>query len=290
MSLLTSPITYDKEFSSALSAMRSAIRAGGGLPIAVNGLSGGAPTAFLSESITALRGDGAPPSLIIERDADMAEHRAAELVSLGIKAAAFKPRALVFNKISASHDSERERLSVLSSLLRGECEAVVTTLSAVLFKTLPRETLASRMISFSLGDTLSPRRLAERLSDMGFQRVFSVDGAGQFAVRGGIVDFWADVEKAPIRVEFFGDEIDRITEFDPISQRSASSLSSAGILPAREVVPGEGQRARLIEFIRREISRGNDALSGDLLLLESDSQLLDIDKYLGVKFRWLDAE
>lgn len=285
MSFITSFITYDREFESAVSAMRSAIRAHGGLPIAVNGLSGGAPSAFVAESIIALRGEGAPPALVIERDAEAAEQRAAELSSFGISAAVFKPRALVFHKISASHDSDRERLSVLSSLLRGECEAVVTTLSAALLHTIPRELLASHTLSLSLGTNISPRTLSERLFDMGFQRVSSVDGAGQVAVRGGIVDFWADVQKEPVRIEFFGDEIDRITAFDPISQRSLFALDAANIQPAREVVIDAAGRARLGEYIRREAGRGNDAVAGDLLLLEAGAIITDVDKYLGVIYR-----
>ena len=72
MSLATSFITCDKEFSSALDAIRSELRAGGGLPVAVNGLSGGAPRAFVAECILALAAEGGGVALVIERDEDAA--------------------------------------------------------------------------------------------------------------------------------------------------------------------------------------------------------------------------
>ena len=282
MSFTTSFITCDREFSSALSALKSALSSGGGLPLAVNGLSGGAPLAFIAECLYAIRPTAPAPALIIERDEEAAAETAARLSELGIRALAYKPRNLVLHKISASHDSDRERLSVLWALLSGECETVVTTLSAALGYTMPREALRERAVSFALGDTLAPAALAERLLALGFSRVSTVDGAGQFASRGGIVDFWAEADKEPIRVEFFGDEIDRISSFDPLSQRSTGSLSSASLMPAREVVLDGESRERLCAFISREIREGNAMLSSDLALLKADAALPDIDKYLGV--------
>ena len=282
MSFTTSFITYDREFSSALCALKSALSSGGGLPLAVNGLSGGAPHAFIAECLYAIRPIAPAPALIIERDEEAAAETAARLSELGIRALAYKPRNLVLHKISASHDSDRERLSVLSALLSGECEAVVTTLSAALGYTMPRAALRARAVSFALGDTLAPAALAERLLALGFSRVSTVDGAGQFASRGGIVDFWAEADKEPIRVEFFGDEIDRISSFEPLSQRSTGALSSASLMPAREVVLDGESRERLCEFISRQIREGNDSLSSDLALIKAQVGLPDIDKYLGV--------
>ena len=283
MSLATSFITCDKEFFSALDAIRSELRAGGGLPVAVNGLSGGAPRAFVAECILALAAEGGGVALVIERDEDAAAETAAALCESGVRAAVFKPRTLVFHKISASHDRDRERLSVLSSLISGELSAVVTTMSAALAYTMPREVLASCSAAFQTGDELAPSSLCERLAALGFKRVDSVDGAGQFASRGGIVDFWADVDRDPIRVEFFGDEVDRISSFDPLSQRSGEMLERASVMPAREVTLGKESRERLITYMKNAIRHGgSEKLENELALARAEIAFEGIDKYLPV--------
>ena len=136
------------------------------------------------------------------------------LCDFGIRALEFKPRDLVFHNISASCDVDRERLSVLDAILRGECDALVTTPSAAVAFTVPRETFANCAVALRVGAEFPPEELTERLATLGFSRTDMVESAGQFSRRGDIVDIWASASELPIRVEFFGDEIDRIAYFD----------------------------------------------------------------------------
>ena len=71
---------------------------------------------------------------------------------------------------------------------------------------------------------------------MGYQRVNTVLEPGQFSKRGGILDVWPPAEKLPIRLDFFGDEIETIRQFDPASQRTVEKLNSVLITPAREFI------------------------------------------------------
>ena len=285
---LTEFITRDAEFASALEAARAAIKTPKPLPIAVNGLSGGAEEAFLCELLLGIRDVRRGVTLVIESSEDRAVRAAARLSSLGVTTRTYKPRTLTFHNISASHDIERERLSVLLSVLTGECEAVVTTASAALSYTLPKDYLAARSQSIRVGDELSLKTLSEKLTLLGFKRVDAVESAGQFAVRGGIADFWINADESPIRVEFFGDEIDRMSYFDPISQRSEGAAEAVTLLPAAEIVLDDGARARVTEYIEKMLKRAEgesaERLAAELDLIRAGIMLEGRDKYLPVVY------
>ena len=183
-------------------------------------------------------------SVVFVGDAAAASRLADELQADGLRAAAYLPREYVLYHVSASHDAERSRLAVLSALLDHRLDVVVTTPAAALGYTVPRERLRARTLTIRVGDTLSPEALCRVLADCGFLSVGAVEGAGQFAHRGGIVDFSADGDAPPVRVEFFGDEVDRIGHFDPLTQRLTEPLDEAAVFPAREVIPDAEARER----------------------------------------------
>ena len=249
----------------------------------------GLPTPFLSllvrEGCRVL--SPAHPSVVFAADAATASRLAAELEADGLRAAAYLPREYVLYHVVASHEAERARLAVLSALLEGRLDVVVTTPAAALGYTVPRERLRARTLTVRTGDTLSPEALCRVLADCGFLSVGAVEGAGQFAHRGGIVDFSADGALPPVRVEFFGDEVDRIGHFDPLSQRLTESLDEAAVFPAREVIPDAAARARICEEIVKQQKRiDNDevkrALDAELAVLRSDAEVRFADKYIGL--------
>ena len=285
---LTEFICYDREFASALDALKESVKTPNPHPIAVNGLTGGATAAFLTETLIGIREVGRGVTLVIEENEDSAARCAARLSSLGVRVGHYKPRTLTFHNISASHDTERERLSVLFSILSGECEAVVTTASAALSYTLPREYLSARSTRLRVGDTLPPRTLAETLTLLGFKRGETVESAGQFAVRGGIADFWVNATDSPIRVEFFGDEIDRMSYFDPISQRSEGVAEECTLLPAAEIVLDGEARERITAYIEKMIksapSESAAKLEAERDLIKAGIMLDGRDKYLPVVY------
>ncbi len=287
MKKLTSLITADKEFQSLITLAGEELSKKEMLPIAVNGLSGGAHYAFITEAVRELyRKTGAPVLVLLGNDTE----RDAVLECLtasGVKALGYKRRDFVFHNISASHDNERERLSVLLSIAEGELEAVVTTPDASISTTVPYEKLIKLAMTLEIGTSVSPDALCESLSDMGFKRVESVEAAGQFARRGGIVDFFINSDDNPIRVEFFGDEIDRMVSFDVITQRAIEAKSTVKILPALEVMIDGEAAERIKKELETLISRAKTdetraTLREELSALRADTTLHSRDKFLGL--------
>ena len=134
MQKITGLIRSDGEFISFLSTLRSAFSSSERLPIAVNGLSGGAESAFICEAVRSAKELTGMPTLVI-CETDSERRRITDiLLASGIRAVGYKKRDLVFHNIKASHDVDRERLSLLSSLMKSECEVVVTTASALQFR------------------------------------------------------------------------------------------------------------------------------------------------------------
>ncbi|MBR2342939.1 MAG: transcription-repair coupling factor [Clostridia bacterium] len=278
-------IREDREFSEYERTLLAALSKPKAAPISVSGLSGGAEDALIVESVhtAALRSAGTLVLLPTEAECERVHSM---LTLAGIYARRLPPREPIYYNISASHDVDRERLSVLHALTTGECPAVVATPAAALSYTLSRGELASRTVSLRVSGECSPESLITSLTGMGFARVDSVEERGQYAHRGGIVDFWSEEQESPVRVEFFGDEIDRMVYFDPLSQRSVENVENITVLPAREVVAnGEARERmktivdkllaskRLSEGARAKLVRERDAINNAASLEFADKYI-----------------
>ncbi len=248
---ITELIRCDREYKSVVLALEEQLHTEKPLPLVVNGLQGGASDAFLAEIVRDGRALTGTAVLLLAENEDAAERVCALLSRSGLHAAVFKARDLVFHNISASHDTERERLSVLSSLMTGQIDAIVTTPAAALLHTMPREVLAETAVQLAVGDEISPDALQRKLTALGFTAVDMVESAGQFARRGGIVDVFANAEEPPVRIEFFGDEIDRMESFDPETQRVSAPCPALQILPAAEVPVTPEARASILKTLER---------------------------------------
>ena len=108
------------------------------------------------------------------------------------------------------------------------------------------------MTDISLGDRFDLNALSKKLVESGYTRAETVEGVGQFALRGGILDVWSPLS-APVRVEFFDDEVDAMGEFDVTTQRRTQNVKSLTILPAAEVLPAltGGGREKMLERLGR---------------------------------------
>ncbi len=254
-------------------------------PIALSGLPLPALELLCAEGCRRLAAEGRGPVLIFTKTAEAASRLALLLRSEGLSAEFYPPRDYILYHISASHDAERTRLSVLSSLLAGGLDAVVTTPTAALGYTMPRARLSAASLSVKVGDALSPEELASVLSACGYRAVTTVEAAGQFAHRGGILDFAAEGDRPPIRIEFFGDEVDRIGRFDFLTQRLCEGLSEASVFPAREVVPDGAARERILADIARREKKTEEsellsALRAERAVVEGEGELPFADKYI----------
>ena len=287
MERLTSLIREDSEFSASLEALRGEVVKKERAPIVINGLSRGADFAYLTEAVGESVRITDAPALVIAATDSVRTKIASLFSEAGLRCAEYKPRDFVFYNISASHDVERERLSVLSDLLSKDLDVVVTTLSAASLFTTPREKLESLAFSLSLGEEIDEGTLSRNLESLAFKRVELVESAGQFAVRGGIVDVWHKADSHPIRIEFFGDEIDRMAYFDPITQRSVASLETLKLIPASEVIIDTDALLRVNNCIDNLIKKAKSAecaakLAEEKTLLAAGLQPDFRDKYISL--------
>ncbi len=132
-----------------------------------------------------------------------------------------------------------ERLETLVALTAGEpggkARIVVSNVIALMQKTFPSGAIAERTRTLDRGQQIVPLDLVEWLEDQGYEPEAQVNHKGEIALRGGILDIFAPTSPWPVRVEFFGDEIESIREFDPISQLSKDPVDSVTIPPAGEL-------------------------------------------------------
>ena len=200
-------------------------------------------------------------------------------------------RELVFHEAATvSRQWEHKRLSALRAMAAGECPIVVTTVDALLQRTMPRTLLEQASQVLRVGESHELNDLAETLVAAGYTRCQQVEGVGQFALRGGILDFFSPCYEKPVRCEFFGDEVDSMGLFDPISQRRVVNLSQAEILPAAEVLPqfAPGGTAGLLEQIDRLMEKEGKnetlrtTLARDREKLEQGFLFPAIDRYLAL--------
>ncbi len=146
--------------------------------------------------------------------------------------AVFLPRLELATIEGALPDPEilAERLDVLRRVADGEVDFLVAAVDAFGDRLPSPARLGLRKLELVCGETISPAELAERLRSAGFERRDPVLDRGQFALRGGIMDIFAPDQRLPLRVEFFGDEIASMREFDPDSQRATKVVSRAVLL------------------------------------------------------------
>ena len=149
------------------------------------------------------------------------------------------PTEDIYLKTSKSKDIEIKRAKVFEKLLSGKKPNIVANLD-ILFNKFPKNSdYKQKIFTLSLGEQISIQKIEEKFVENGYERAEIIDGVGQFAVRGGIVDFFSPTLNNPTRVEFFGDEIDSIRLFDVLSQRTIETVDSADIFPVNEESTGE---------------------------------------------------
>ncbi|MBQ8290200.1 MAG: transcription-repair coupling factor [Clostridia bacterium] len=286
MNSILTLIRQDREYYPSVDCLMSQISKDAPLPVYITGLTDGSAYHYAASLIDDLTSRGITKQLILASTDTECATVCNMLIAQGIPAMHFKPRDYVFYNISASHDGERERLSVLSAILSEDTLTVVATPAAAASFTVPREVLGALIRTYRVGDEVSPETLADTFTALGYAKVGVVESAGQFARRGGIFDFFSSGDEYPVRVEFFGDEIDRIAAFDPITQRTVAPLDCFGTSPAVEVMLDTAATERVLGVIDRLISSAkNETMIASLMsekqTLLSGGTLLSRDKYLG---------
>ena len=231
---------------------------------------------------------GHPLCIVTPGEAE-ATRFAADLNTLGVAAAVFPARDYLLRPIEgAAREYEYRRLAVLGDVVGGRVQAICLSAEAMCQYTVPRADFCANTRTLHPGDALPREELVALLCRAGYVRRSQVDGPGQFAVRGDIADVYAPDMKAPVRMEFWGDEIDTIHSFDLATQRRDEPVEKIYLSPAREVLLGEPDDAaqRIESYIKRQRGKKREALQSaaetDLALLRSGVMPVNLDKYLAV--------
>ncbi len=237
--------------------------------------------------VAALRARLERPVLVVAPN-DVRAIRLSEDIAamLGVDVAVFPARPSMIRRVAAaSRDLQSRRLGVLAAAMAGSLTVVVATAEALAFPLAPPQAFAEGAIQVGVGQTHNMRDLAARLAMAGYQREERAEGPGQFAVRGGLVDVFAQGAERPARIEFFGDEIDSIRIFDPWTQRSEGTEQTLSIFPATEVPLSQSALERgaanlrgALEATRKELlklGRDEHAKQHGYLLEAQPEQRLD---------------
>lgn len=239
MNFLTSVISRTKGYKALMNGV-----AAKRLPIEANGLSDVHKALILA----ALAGDTGRKMLLITPDEADAVRLSEDLSSLGLRVLTMPSRDLFLGNVTAaSKEYEHKRIDTLSKLLDGAFDLLCLSAEAATQYTMAPEVLKKNTLTLSVGDTADISELAASLVSAGYSRTELVEGVGQFALRGGILDLFAPHGEYPYRIEFWGDEIDSISTFDVISQRRQDTAESLKIVPAGESVCPPDELCGLLE-------------------------------------------
>lgn len=186
----------------------------------------------------ALAAETKRPLLLLCADEKDVQRQAADIrVLLGVEPVCLPERELQLRPAAYSRQWENARLSALYRMARGDAPVVVTTAAALVQRCLSREVLLAAAFSLEVGARYDVQDLCRRLTAAGYTRTDQVEGAGQFALRGGILDVFSPGEERPLRCEFFDDELDSLGEFETATQRRVLNRRQVCILPASELLP-----------------------------------------------------
>ena len=286
MNLLLSALQNLPEYSTLLSMVEQ------GQTAALSG-AGGLARSHLAAALHAQSGR---PMVVVCQD-DLAAQRMQEELSSFLP----QPPVLLPSREFTFYDAavvsrgwEQKRLRQLYDLATGKTRLLVASLEALSLRTIPKDVLFSSAITLKCGAAYRLEALAGKLTAMGYARTTLVEGVGQFCIRGGILDVYSPNYDDPIRVEFWGDELDTMGLFDAITQRRTENVEEAVILPVAETAAGlhpdgvAGLCEDLQALIARQRRRKNPfeplitTLQQDLEKLENGISFPAADRYMAL--------
>ena len=156
---------------------------------------------------------------------------------------------LPFERVSPSVETMGRRCRVLHRMADPAGAPAVVVVSARALAQFVDPGSATAPVTVRRGEIVDQSELVRRLSDFGYRREHQVEHRGEMAVRGSIVDVFASTAAAPVRIDFWGDDVDRIAEFSVGDQRSVASLDSFEVYPARELRPDAAMRRRATSLV-----------------------------------------
>lgn len=282
MSCFTKVLSKSTEYKKILSAVNA-----GRLPMGVLGLS----HVHKAHYISGICEDTGKKALIICPDEAQATKLTADLNTFAGGAYLYPARDFNFHTAeSQSRQFEQKRLGALMKIITGDYNFIVCSVQGAMQYTIPYDILKEKAITLKENEEVGLDKVVKALSDAGYIRSEQVDGIGQFAVRGGILDFFPSHFTQPVRIEFWGDEIDSMTCFDIESQRRTDVVNKVEIIPATEILfsSQEELKNKIQDFMAQVRGKGSvnikKHLQEDIDKLENHISLGTCDKYYSLAY------
>ena len=200
---------------------------------------------------------GRRPLVVATPTSHDAERIAADLrMYLGERAVDVFPawETLPFERVSPAVETMGRRLQAMWHLTGGaeEAPAVIVAPVKALLQRLGPHVEDTAPIVIRPGDQVDPQDLVARLVDLGYRREYQVEHRGEVAIRGSIVDVFGSTSDVPVRIDLWGDEVDRLTEFSVHDQRATEPVDAVQLFGCRELRPTDEVRARALALLQRE--------------------------------------
>ncbi len=183
-----------------------------------------------------------------------------------------------YNFSSLEKKNEDQRLKVLNRLMEGKPFITVASSRAIQRKLTKKNRYKKMTLNIDIDDVLDLEDLAKELTDINYERVSIIEGKGQFAIRGGIIDIYPIQEDKPVRIELFGDEIDSMRTFNISDQRSVDNIEKVQVVPAKELILDSRLREKVINGLCRDLDIADRSLMYGMekdKLMEKYSDILE---------------
>jgi len=230
---------------------------------------------FLAAAVSIASGERI---LWIARDSEIADRVAEELQAwLGDPGAVvtLEPRtSLAYERSELIRDESAARVASLAAWRAGAPRVLVASIQALFQHTLAPTELPEQPVQLKVRQRIGQERVLRELIDLGYEALPEVAGRGEFARRGGIVDVFPAGQPLPVRIEWFGDEIESLRAFDPANQRGVRAVDAVELLPASEFLIGANAGRHLRESLGKSADKLRADLATDLARLEQ-GQLAD---------------
>ena len=266
---------------------------GGISPVLVSGL----PPASRAELAAAIHLETGRPIFVVTADDTEADAMARDLTSfLKTKVNILRSREMTFfSAESVSRQAEHSRIGVLDELRREQSPVTVCTVQGLLMRAIPPSVLEKAGFTVEAGSACPPEDAEAALLRCGYVRTEKVEGPGQFSRRGGILDFFSPAHDAPVRCEFWGDDVDSMGFFDIDSQRRTENIEKCIILPAAETLPSmysshldgfctflcKQSSAMSKKSSKVDLPKLAETIKEDAERLENTGELPAADRYMG---------
>lgn len=234
----------------------------------------------IAQAISSINEFGKKPICIITYNEIQAKKIKEDIQYFTDKVIIFPKKEIVtYDYIAESKDLPYERIEALNTITSKKNLIIITTIEAIMQKIPSKKALYQNQLEFKVGGTYNLEEIKRKLIKLGYSRYDLIEGRGQFSVRGDIIDI-AVTEKTGIRLEFWGDEIDSIRNFNITSQRSIQNLEKATIYPAHEYI-----LQNTIEEVCKKIKntysniKNSSQVEEDIEQIKAGNYISKIDKY-----------